>query len=272
MPGTWYLIIFSQHSKCWRWQKRMRSGCVGHKYKNHIASQKLAPAAFSRGTTHLLTVESQGCVLRYIRTTLNSPRRPPKTASLAALLSSCSGHASLPQKLSQGGKTKSVEEKEKKKESVQRLRYTNTSLQSHWLQWANAMSWGWLYFQIIAESNSYSSLDISPGWNKGLVVWQQALDKGKLKQIPDLPQASCLVQSRQSGCFRLISHMWYRSYTGKGSDTGQEWWKYMREMLLHMLSAVNMLCDPLLGTSGWNKGKESVKLLVDWYKSGKEQL
>lgn len=108
----------------------MQSGCVGRKYKNHIASQNLAPAAFSRGTTQLLTVESQGCVLRCIRTTLNSPRRPPKTASLAALLSSCSGHASLPQKLSQGGKTKSIGEQEKKKKctkaEIHKLHYSPT--------------------------------------------------------------------------------------------------------------------------------------------------
>lgn len=29
-----------------------------------------------------------------------------------------------------------------------------------------------------------------------------------------------------------------------------EWWKCMREMLLHVLSAANMLCDPLFETRG----------------------
>lgn len=73
---------------------------------------------------------------------------------------------------------------------------------------------------MFAESDSYCALDVLPGRNKGLVVGWQALHKGNLEQIPALPQASCLVQSRQPVCFRFMAQMRYKSYVGKDTAIG----------------------------------------------------
>lgn len=80
-------------------------------------SMKVSARYFQWGTTPESGEPGLGtkfCHNAIGRATLNSPRRPPKTASLTALLSSCSGQASLPQQLSQAGKARSVGEKKKK--------------------------------------------------------------------------------------------------------------------------------------------------------------